>query len=146
MAALILVKIDSGNNLLPDSTKPYRETTLTHHQRHIVTITWGQFEKRQPWITKLTLNTSHLKFISNIQGSKSKTRSDGCLNCSWHTDCSIHDLRVFPPCLTQMSYCGPSSVFCNFHSFYAVFFCRIDTLSCCDLHCLGYDIDYGLLV
>ena len=41
----ISVNIGSGNDLLPDSTKPLPEPMLTDHQWGLVAFTWEQFHK-----------------------------------------------------------------------------------------------------
>ena len=52
MATYIWVNIDSGNGLLPDSTKPLPEPMLIHYQRCSVAFTRGQSPRLQ-WVKSL---------------------------------------------------------------------------------------------
>ena len=52
-----LVRIGSGNGLLPDSTKPLPEPMLTYHQLSAVTTTEGNF----------TWNTSTMKYWNKLE-------------------------------------------------------------------------------
>ena len=71
MATKIWVNIDSGNGLLPDSTKPLPEPMMTYHKYGPVTLIWGQFHKNylKPLTTKISLKITHLKFTLNLPGA-----------------------------------------------------------------------------
>ena len=70
MVTEIWVKIGSGNDLLPDSTKPLPEPMLTDHHWGPVTFTTGQFyEMPQPSITESRLKITYLKFHSDFPGA-----------------------------------------------------------------------------
>ena len=71
MATEIWVNIDSGNGLLPDSSKPLPEPMSTDHQLkssdiHIRAISEGM---SQPSITNVNLKITCLKFHSNLPGA-----------------------------------------------------------------------------
>ena len=59
---LALVNIGSGNDLVPDGTKPLPEPMLTDHQWIQVTFIVGQQEMPLPSITKICLKITCLKF------------------------------------------------------------------------------------
>ena len=64
MATKIWVNIGSGDDLLPDGTKPFPEPMLTHpHLR-----AFSQ-ELPQPSITEDCLKINYLKFHSNLRGA-----------------------------------------------------------------------------
>ena len=56
VAPYIWFNIGSGNDLLPDGTKPLPEPMLTCHQSGPVPFFWGQFHKR--YLSHQSLNSS----------------------------------------------------------------------------------------
>ena len=72
MSSEIFLNIGSGNGLLPDNTKPLPEPMLTwsvtSNDIHLGVIS---LEISQPWITKISLKITDMKFPSNSQGPMS---------------------------------------------------------------------------
>ena len=66
MVTQIWISIDSGNDVLPDGTKPSPEPILTDHQSSPVILTWEQFHKRCPSITEISRKNFYLRFHSNL--------------------------------------------------------------------------------
>ena len=77
MVTLIYINIDSGNGLLPDSTKPLLEPMMTYHHYGPVTFILQQFYKWNPSLG--------LKFHSTPQGPMSVTFCE--LLKGWNSYC-----------------------------------------------------------
>ena len=56
-----LVKIGSGNSLMPDGTKPLLPPMMTYHQRCSVASPWGKFH-RKTYPVKSVWKITHLRF------------------------------------------------------------------------------------
>ena len=103
---LMWVNIGSGNDLLPNGTKPLPEPMLTYHQWIPVTITSGQFRGRwfQSSINKqnwLEIYLSKFSFKSHWGHWASRSRNLSGINTIWRKfkSRSMSNVLIQPTCI-----------------------------------------------
>ena len=117
MVTEIWVKIDSGNSLMPDGTKPLHEPLLTDNQWSPVTFTLVQFHKRCPNHQSLkSMKITHVKFHSDFPGANELSnigapytwykvnRTFGCSGTNLEEYELIYDLNLQKQTKAQQNY------------------------------------------